>query len=221
MSATLSEATKPDVERNTGHIYNQTYFQGGRGKSNYDNYVEQSRGPATMLGDTLFRFFRPASSMDMGCAVGHTVKRLREYGVEAHGTDISTWATQYANVPYIKQMDASRERYDRMYDLVYSYDVVEHIVPERLEFAVRNLWSCAQKDLLVVPATYEHGETSDPSEPTHMIFQPRSWWIDFFVRTLNCKYDEEATARFQSEEHSKVFSYTDRIMIFSRLSVPA
>lgn len=210
---TKNVATSADVT--TRDIYNEAYFQGGKAKSNYDNYVEQSRGPTEMLADTLYEFFRPSSVLDAGCAVGHSVKRLRLKGVDAYGIDISDWAVGYADVPYVRQADFSERKLSRMFDLVYSYDVVEHIVPERLNFAVRNLWAVTKKDLLVVPATYENGETHDPNEPTHLTFKPRNWWIDLF-ESEGCSYDVDATQRFQKLEHSRIFNYADRIMIFSR-----
>lgn len=210
----------PDSEGGTRHIYNEAYFQGGREKSNYDNYVEQSRGPTTMLAETLYRFFRPVSSLDVGCAVGHAVKRLRELGTEAYGYDISDWAVKHAGVPFVRSLDISREHLTRQYDLIYSYDVVEHLPPERLEFAVKEMWAACRKDMLIVPATYENGETSDLNEPTHIIFQSRAWWRDFFTHQTGARYDHEATMRFENEEHSRIFNYSGRILIFTRLRAP-
>lgn len=215
-----AEHTRPNEKGGTKDIYNETYFQGGREKSNYDNYVEQSRGPCTILGQSLFEFFRPASSLDMGCAVGHTVKKLRELGCEAYGTDISSWAVSYAAAPYIIEFDAAHDVITRSFELVHSYDVVEHIPPERLEFAARNLWRATKKDMLVVPATYEHGETFDPNEPTHLTFWSREQWISFFTQRIGCRFDEAATARFESLEHTQIFNYTNRIMIFSKINAP-
>ena len=203
------------ADETTREIYDEEYFQGQKVKSNYDDYISQSRGPTLMLAESLHSFFRPESVLDVGCAVGHTVKRLREFGVESYGLDISDWAVSVANVPYVKQSDATLEPINRAFDLVYSYDVVEHMLPQRLEFAARNLWNATAKDMLIVPATYENGEKTDPNEPTHLIFESRAWWIEFFEK-IGAVYDAEATERFAQLEHSKVFDYSSRIMIFSR-----
>ncbi len=199
----------------TREVYSEEYFQGGKSKSNYDNYIEQSRGPTTILAEALETFFRPSSVLDVGCAVGHSVKRLRELGVEAYGLDISDWAVETANVPYIRQSDVSVEPISRLFDLVYSYDVVEHILPDRLEFAANNLWSATKRNLLIVPATYENGEKSDPNEPTHLVFESRAWWVSLFEK-VGAVYDEDASKKFAELEHSRIFNYSDRIMVFSR-----
>lgn len=201
----------------TRGLYNEEYFQGDHTKSNYSGYAEASYGPSRILAETLFRFFRPLNSLDAGCAVGHDVKRLAELGVDAHGVDISDWAVEYANTPRIRQDDFSQRLINKQYDLVYSYDVVEHILPERLGFAINNLWQATRRDLLVVPATYENGETFDPAEPTHLIFKPYGWWVDFIAAQTGARFDEEATRRYAEEEHSKIFGYAHRIMIFSRI----
>lgn len=149
--------------------------------------------------------------------MGHAVKRLDALGVDAHGVDISDWAVRYADTPRVREGDFSQELIRRQYDLVYSYDVVEHVRPERLAFAICNLWQATRRDLLIVPATYENGETFDPDEPTHLIFEPHSWWVDFVTRHTGARFDEEASRRFAEEEHSRIFGYAHRIMIFTRL----
>ena len=59
---------------------------------------------------------------------------------------------------------------------MFCYDVVEHIPQERLSFAMKNLWKVTGKWLVIVPAMYPEGTTSDPNEPTYLIFHDRQWW---------------------------------------------
>ncbi|MDO7843696.1 class I SAM-dependent methyltransferase [Sphingomonas immobilis] len=204
-------------EGSTRSVYNKEYFEGNRSKSNYSGYAEASYGPSRILAECLYKFFRPLNAFNGGCAVGHDVKRMAELGIDAHGVDISDWAVEYADTPRVGQGDFSTSLIPGQYDLVYSYDVVEHIVPERLGFAVSNLWQATKRDLLIVPATYENGETFDPDEPTHLTFQPYAWWVKFIVAQTGARFDEEATKRFAEEEHSKTFAYSHRAMIFTRI----
>jgi SAM-dependent methyltransferase len=200
----------------TSHLYTEKYFQGGLCHSNYSDYVRDAVGPSNILAETLHRFFNPSSALDVGCAVGFAVKRLRELGVTAWGCDISEWAVSTAAVPYIRQMDVSTLPIQGRFDLVYCYDVVEHVRESRLDFMLSNLWQASNKHLLVVPATYPEGVTEDPNEPTHLIFHDCEWWVRLIDRVTDGAYDKEATDRFAAEEHSKLFSYSERIMIFSR-----
>lgn len=203
-------------EVNTRDLYTEVYFQGGQSHSNYGDYYESSLGPSLILAETLYKFFRPRSALDGGCAVGHTVKALAERGVQSYGIDISDWAVSKADHPNVSQSDFSQEPIKGKYDLVYSYDVLEHVLPERLDFAIANLWAATDRDLLVVPAVYNNGETFDPNEPTHLIFETRDWWIKRICAVTGAKFDEESSNRFAEEDHSKTFGYSDRVAIFTR-----
>ncbi len=218
MTKTDTPATPLDASEgpDTAHIYGRTYFQGGKSASNYDDYVSQALGPSRILAEMLFRSYQPTRSLDVGCAVGHTVKRLREYGVSAYGVDISEWAVSEAGVDYVTQMDFSREKIPGRYDLVFSYDVVEHVPLERLKYAIENLWQATEKNLLVVPALYPEGTTEDVNEPTHLIFHDYQWWLNFCVDQCGCIFDRETTDRLAAEEHSKIFNYSARIMAFKK-----
>ncbi len=211
-AASLEASEGPD----TAHVYGRSYFQGGRSTSNYDDYITQALGPSRVLAEMLVRNFRPSSALDVGCAVGHTVKFLRENGVAADGIDISEWAVREAAVDYVTRLDFSREKVSSRYDLVFSYDVVEHIPMERLKFSIENLWRATDKHLLIVPAIYPEGTTEDENEPTHLIFHDYQWWVDFCVSECGCIFDEEATNLLIAEEHSKVFDYASRIIAFKK-----
>lgn len=201
-------------------LYDAAYFQGSE-KSNYGDYLNTSLGPSRQLADTLFELFRPRTSIDMGCAVGNTVKRLRELGVEAYGCDISEWAVQQAKAPYINVFDFSTTTISATLELIYCYDVIEHIPEKRLRFAVQNLWSACEKDLIIVPALYPEGTTSDPNELTHEIFHDYNWWLNFFTAECGCNFDEKMSARLAATEHSRTFNYDNRIFVFSKLIKPA
>jgi hypothetical protein len=108
------------------------------------------------------------------------------------------------------------EKINGCYELVFSYDVVEHVRPERLDFALENLWTATTKHLLVVPAVYNNGETMDSNEPTHLIFKPRKWWEAQLARISGRPLNTQLTDKFKKEFHSTEFFYTNRILIFSR-----
>ncbi len=199
----------------TAHVYGEIYFQGNKSESNYDDYMAQALGPSRMLAEVLFHRFQPVRSLDVGCAVGHTVKRLHEYGVSAYGIDISDWAVTKAGVDYVTQLDFSREMIPGSYDLVFSYDVVEHVPLERLKYAIENLWQATEKNLLIVPALYPEGTTEDVNEPTHLIFHDYHWWLNFCIQ-CGCIFDQEITNQLAAEEHSKIFDYSSRIMAFKK-----
>ena len=202
--------------QDTANLYTEKYFQGGKKESNYENYIEQALGPSEILAETLSRFFAPKTVLDVGCAVGHTINKLRQFGIESYGKDISSWAVEKANRSYINRLDFSNEKINGVYDLVFSYDVVEHVLPDRLGFALDNMWRASGRHLLVVPAVYNNGETMDPNEPRHLIFKPYEWWVSQLKSITGRPLNQKATELFSKEYHSTEFNYVGRIMIFSR-----
>jgi SAM-dependent methyltransferase len=195
--------------------YDAGYYQASD-KSNYRDYLNGARGPSQMLADTLFELFRPRTSLDMGCAVGYSVKRLRELGVEAYGYDISEWAVEQAAESYISTFDFSVTPVATTFELVYCYDAIEHVPEERLEFAAKNLWTACKKSLVIVPALYPEGTIFDPGDETHEIFHPYEWWLDFFTEKCGCVFDSQMSARLANSEHSRVYNYSSRIFVFSK-----
>lgn len=207
----------PDTgPRDTSGLYDRAYFQGDHTKSNYSDYVADSLGPSRILGDTLHAIFKPATALDVGCAVGHTINRLRELGVEASGYDISHWAVERAARPYVRQFDFSTTPIEGTHDLVYSYDVVEHVVPDRLEYALKNLWNATARHLVIVPALYPEGTTHDPNELTHLIFHDYDWWAHLMRRCFAADLDEGLTQALAESNHSLTFNYATRIFVFSK-----
>lgn len=203
------------VEKEVGDtavLYDRKYFEGGRSKSNYGNYEESSRGPSLILANTLRDLFAPETALEVGCAVGNTVKALRGLNIEAFGVDISEWAVTQANVPFIRRLDFSKDGLAGEFDLVFCYDVVEHIPQERLSFAMKNLWKVTGKWLVIVPAMYPEGTTSDPNEPTHLIFHDRQWW-EALIKNCGITLDAEATEMLERSEHSRTFDYTGRVFV--------
>jgi 2-polyprenyl-3-methyl-5-hydroxy-6-metoxy-1,4-benzoquinol methylase len=79
---------------------------------------------------------RGKRALDMGCAQGYVVEQLRQLGYESYGIDISPIITSFRghllrasclNVPF-------RER---SFDLVTSFEVLEHLSTEDVTIALR------------------------------------------------------------------------------------
>ena len=200
----------------TASLYHKDYFEGNRNSSNYVSYTRDAAAPCRELAGTLFELFRPASALEAGCAMGFTVKALRELHVAALGYDISEWAVKEANSPFILQFDISREPISGKFELVFVYDVVEHIPLEDIEFTLRNLWNACSRYLVVVAQTYPAGRNADPNEPTHRIFRNREWWKSLIEKTCGTALDPLATSALDRAEHSIKHNYSGRIFVASR-----
>ncbi len=193
-------------------IYDAEYFEGHKTKSNYDSYSRDAKIPGQVIAQDIYNLFKPRSFLDVGCALGYVVKSLRAQGVEAIGVDVSRWAVDRANVPFIGQLDASSQQIPGMYDVVMAYDVLEHIPESQLGFSIGNLWTATRQVLIVVPAYYEEGTTYDPAEPTHVVFHPRVWWRSVFER-CGVALDDDLGKELDETEHARTYGYSGRFIV--------
>lgn len=121
----------------------------------------------------------PSTALDVGCAHGFLVERLRERGVDAYGFDISSYAIGQAHEsirPYVWQASVvDGLELGVGYDLITCIEVLEHLTPDDGAVAIANL--CAHTDRVLFSST-----PSDKTEPTHVNVQPAEYWRWHFER---------------------------------------
>jgi ubiquinone/menaquinone biosynthesis C-methylase UbiE len=105
------------------------------------------------------------SALDVGCAEGYFMQTVRErFGVEVWGVDLSTVALAKAHDKYgltVAAADATRLPFaDGSFDLVYSTEVIEHVLDPDL--MVAELRRVARGTVLV---TTPVSQTEDEHEP--------------------------------------------------------
>jgi glycosyltransferase involved in cell wall biosynthesis/SAM-dependent methyltransferase len=193
-------------------MYDENYFEGKKTKSNYQSYSKDAKIPGEILADTLLELFQPRSSLDVGCALGFVVKEMHKHDVKACGIDISEWAVKQADVPYISQLDISRQKIIGEYDVVTAFDILEHIPEQLLPYAVQNLWRATRRYLIVVPAYYEEGTSYDPGDALHVVFHPKSWWEDLF-KSCGMSIDMEIAEKLSQTEYAKTYGYAGRFIV--------
>lgn len=150
-------------------FYDREYFEGEKGE-----LISAScfKGWFYTFFSKLYRalcirlFLRPKTVLDVGCGLGNMVYYLRLMGVEAYGVEISKYALKKAHPKikkYVKYGGISRLPFeDKSFDLVTSFDVLEHIETEKLEKAVKECNRVAKRYVL------------------HKIFSTENWWIKKF-----------------------------------------
>jgi SAM-dependent methyltransferase len=105
------------------------------------------------------------TALDVGCAEGYFIKLIRErFGGEAWGVDLSTTALAKAHGKYgltVAAADATRLPFrDGSFDLVYSTEVIEHVLDPDLMLAEMRRVSCG-----TVLVTTPVSQTEDEHEP--------------------------------------------------------
>lgn len=130
-------------------VYGGAYFGKDRnpldrmGLSGYERYDRQTSN-ADVAAYTVWRFFDIRSALDVGCAMGYVVEALRELGLDAEGTDISQWATDHAAPGAQGHLFWGNLLHrlpvpDGRYEVVTALETLEHLPPEDVPEALREL----------------------------------------------------------------------------------
>jgi len=161
---TVIASFKPDAS-----FYDREYFEEGVG---YKGYTTSLWGRLSANITNFYRalliklFLNPKTLLDVGCATGLLVKYLRKMGVEARGVEISKYALSRADNeirPYLKYGNIVNLPHKKNeFEVVVTFDVLEHLETKRLEKAVKECCRVAERYCL------------------HKIFTSENWWMKKF-----------------------------------------
>lgn len=128
------------------------------------------------IAERIHREIAPRSVLDVGCAFGFLVERLRARGIEAYGIDISEHAIQNSEDTIRQYLSVASvtESFTSRYDLIVCIEVLEHLSPTDARIAIENI--CAHTDDVLFSST-----PFDYREPTHINVHPPGYWIEQFA----------------------------------------
>jgi ubiquinone/menaquinone biosynthesis C-methylase UbiE len=122
----------------------------------------------------------PKSVLDVGCAYGFLVKRLRDKGIEAYGVDISQYAIDHAPQevkPYLKVASAHDLPFpDKSIDLIYCASVLEHIPEEFLDKVIAEFQRVAKRAILGIAYKDPWSRLDIHSDISHVTIHDEIWW---------------------------------------------
>lgn len=154
-------------------FYDREYYTGKKGGYRF-GHSESLLGKLFHCFGNLYRalvikiFLKPKSCLDVGCGTGSLVKFMRRLGIEAYGLEISDFALEFAHQeikPYLKKGDIVNIPYpDNSFDLVLTFDVLEHLERSKIKKAIRETVRVSKKYIL------------------HKIYTKENCWINFFHR---------------------------------------
>lgn len=129
------------------------------------------------VADRIVVDMAPRRALDAGCALGFLVESLRDWGVDASGIDISSYAIAHVHPrvqPYCRQASIVEEL-GGSYDLIVSIEVLEHMPLQEGERAIVNI--CTHTDDVLFSST-----PFDRKELSHVNVQPPEYWAEQFAR---------------------------------------
>jgi glycosyltransferase involved in cell wall biosynthesis/ubiquinone/menaquinone biosynthesis C-methylase UbiE len=122
----------------------------------------------------------PQNVLDVGCAMGFLIGRLRKLGIEATGMDISRYAIEHSEVkPYLKLHDIAKPwpYADKSVDLLVSFATLEHLTPDECGGAIKEIIRVAKRGIISVGL----GSDADfDDDLTHKTKRPLEWWASQF-----------------------------------------
>ena len=140
------------------------------------------------LLEGVMKSVNPSSVLDVGCGAGKSLDWFLEKGVEVVGLEGSDIGIKHAKNPqYISKMNLN-EPVDlkRRFDLVWCFEVAEHIHPDFTDVFTRTL--ITHSDCIVMSAAHP-----GQGGVGHFNEQPRSYWVDHFNR-LGYQHDDAGRA---------------------------
>jgi len=166
-----------DCENN----YGPDYYESHLGADDYihnEAFIENNRLLAQHLSEAL----QPARVLDVGCACGHLVSAFRDIGVEAYGTDPSSYALENVRAEHRDFFCRGAlpdlvlpDSFPKKYDLVACIEVIEHIREDCNQAAISALTRLS--DTILFSSTPD-----DFDEPTHINVHPVSFWCIEFAK---------------------------------------
>jgi hypothetical protein len=130
-------------------VYGGGYFGEGydplerMGLSGYERYARDTSN-ADVAAYVVWRFFAPRRTLDVGAALGFVVEALVELGVDARGLEYSEWAVEHPAPGAAGRLEwanvcGTLPCKPRSFDVVTALETLEHLPPEDVPAAVRNL----------------------------------------------------------------------------------
>ena len=178
-------------------FYDEDYFKGRKGKSNYtEDYWDWGKKALTYQNEArrMIELFKPMSVLECGCALGFFVRAFRDLGVEAYGIDISKWAVDHVHSSirdFVWQHTLGEKEipFHMQFDLTLCIDVLEHITDLEPHWycskAIQDVCRATNKYVIVqMPCAVDENEPMDQTnrstDKSHCNIRQPAYWCDRF-----------------------------------------
>ncbi len=119
------------------------------------------------VAENIVRSLKPRRVLDAGCAMGMLVEALRDYGVDAWGIDISSYALSNVrrDMQAYCRAQSLAEPINQRFDLITCIEVLEHMPDEEARLAIRHMTAAA--DVILFSSTPTNFELEKETSTRH------------------------------------------------------
>ena len=140
-----------------------------------DNRIGESSGNLEQTADKIIMSCGLGSMLDIGSGEGALVAALQCRGLDAHGVDVSEVVVSRCNQrihgKFTHGSVLSLPFSDETFDTIVSTDCMEHLAPEDVPTALREIFRVARHYVFLQIAT-----TQDRDGHWHLTVEGRAWW---------------------------------------------
>jgi len=171
----------------TSEFYDEEYFEDGltAHKSGYGGYYNHPLFEA--IAKELVNYFKPKKVLDVGAAKGHLVGELVKRDADAHGIDLSKYAVEHCEEELRERLtcgSATKLPYpDKSFDLVVTFDMMEHLSEAQYRAAIKEIGRAASKDILFSITTEDNVH-----DKSHVSIMPIQKWIEIIEQEIGTEF---------------------------------
>lgn len=174
-------------------VYGKKYFEGDGSTSGYVSYMD-AKGIVQDQFAIIDRVMRDRVSertmLDVACAYGFGVQKMRELGWKSSGLDVSKYAIGRARelAPHLDfdVLDATElvKLYDkdkRQYGMITAIEFFEHIETEDAQKIIEGMYVLARGGygvFVINASTYPDQPHDTDGDHGHLNHHPMEWWIN-------------------------------------------
>lgn len=161
--------------------------------------------PREIINKTL-ELFDPKTILDLGCGVGKSLDYFISNGIAVTGVDGSRVAISRANHPeFIIKHNLEKELdLHKKFDLIWSFEFIEHIHPKYLDQVLKTFSNHSDKVVISAAHPFQGGDG-------HFNEQPASYWMRQFER-YGYRFNKDKTEKLQSIKEE----FAENMLVFER-----
>jgi hypothetical protein len=186
--------------------YDERYYE--------EEIGETARPSAPFISGYMMARFHPAEVIDVGCGSGEFLDEFHKAGIASHGIELAEAGLRRCRDKGLDAVKLDLTEAPSLpweADLVYSFEVAEHLKASAAEHFVGLIARAARRTVCFTAAA--------PGQPGlgHINCQPKSYWINYF-QAAGLVYDPEESSRWEEENRSNKLPgwFCHNLMVFHK-----